>query len=66
MLLADDEEIKSVEELLESKYTVKVVSVIGDGGWWMGGGCLAGGGARYFLNHHSNHLAGSADARRHV
>ena len=31
VLLADDEEIKVVEQLLKSKYTVKVVSVIGDG-----------------------------------
>ena len=31
VLLADDEEIKVVEQLLKSKYTVKVVSVIRDG-----------------------------------
>ena len=31
VLLADDEEIQVVEQLLKSKYTVKVVSVIGDG-----------------------------------
>ena len=31
VLLADDGEIKAVEQLLKSKYTVKVVSVIGDG-----------------------------------
>ena len=31
VLLADEGEIKAVEELLKSKYTVKVVSVIGDG-----------------------------------
>ena len=31
VLLADDEEIKVVEQLLKSKYTVKVVSVIGNG-----------------------------------
>ena len=31
VLLADDREIKAVEQLLKSKYTVKVVSVIGDG-----------------------------------
>ena len=31
VLLADDEEIQVVEESLKSKYTVKVVSVIGDG-----------------------------------
>ena len=31
VLLADDGEIKAVEQLLKSKYTVKVVAVIGDG-----------------------------------
>ena len=31
VLLADDGEIKAVEQLLKSRYTVKVVSVIGDG-----------------------------------
>ena len=31
VLLADDGEIKAVEQLLKSKYTVKMVSVIGDG-----------------------------------
>ena len=31
VLLADDGEIKAVEQLLRSKYTVNVVSVIGDG-----------------------------------
>ena len=31
VLLADDEEIQVVEQLLKSKYTVQVVSVIGDG-----------------------------------
>ena len=31
VLLADDGEIKAVEQLLQSKYTVKVVAVIGDG-----------------------------------
>ena len=31
VLLADDEEVGVVEQLLKSKYTVKVVSVIGDG-----------------------------------
>ena len=31
VLLADDGEIKAVEQLLKSKYTVKVISVIGDG-----------------------------------
>ena len=32
VLLADSGQIKAVEQLLKSKYTVKVVSVIGDGG----------------------------------
>ena len=31
VLLADDGEIQAVEQLLKSTYTVKVVSVIGDG-----------------------------------
>ena len=31
VLLADDGEIKAVEQLLKSKYTVNVISVIGDG-----------------------------------
>ena len=31
VLIADDGEIKALEQLLKSKYTVKVVSVIGDG-----------------------------------
>ena len=31
VLLADEGDIKTVEQLLKSKYTVKVVAVIGDG-----------------------------------
>ena len=31
VLLADDGEIKAEEELLKNKFTIKVVSVIGDG-----------------------------------
>ena len=31
VLLADEGDIKAVEQLLKSKYTVKVVALVGDG-----------------------------------